>query len=652
MMGKEPFPGWIIKEEIGQGKFGKVFRAEKDGYSSAIKQMLIPNDQEYQYSYMEYNGDEEKILKYYKPEADRLKKEVEVMQQLSGIEGIVIYNDHLIRQCENRAGWEILIRMEYLIPIHKYIGKNGLKIKQLLIMGQHLSNALEACYKENILHRDIKESNILVNSRGTFKLVDFGVSKSFDKVSVASTIAGTYGYMAPEIVRGEKYDHRADIYSLGIFLYKLLNGNLFPFMKHGDTIREAEKSRFLLFRGEPIPEPINGNEEISRVILKAVSYDKEDRYVSFSEMGEEFKKLLAASDNDVLEESIIFAEDNNEKREELNDISENNSDNDETLLASKKNKNNIKKEDKKIENNNLNEKENLENKLSLDLNSDDDRILYANKQNSKNKEEFKKDENKDINTEKEVLKDSNNLDTDDDRTLFAASKLNESINHNELKITKNDNKKRELKEKLTSSDYEETYTFKTNRFEEKAPEMKTESKNSKSENNNLKYKNKEEITNANKKAKSKFIFTKFKLGILASIVVLVIFVTGYFAFAMINNDNDGNYKTAQEYYDNGNYDKAIEYYKLSAESGNEKAEYNIGVMFYNGDGVEISDEKAFNWFKSSAENGYDEAQYWLGVMFYNGQGTEVNDEKAIYWLQKSADQGHKKAKKTLESLGY
>lgn len=87
----------------------------------------------------------------------------------------------------------------------------------------------EYCQCQNIIHRDIKPENIFVSRFGEFKLGDFGIARELDRSMSGLSKKGTFSYMAPEMYKGEEYDARVDIYSLGIVLYKLCNHNRLPF---------------------------------------------------------------------------------------------------------------------------------------------------------------------------------------------------------------------------------------------------------------------------------------------------------------------------------------------------------------------------------------------------------------------------------------
>ena len=103
---------------------------------------------------------------------------------------------------------------------------------------------MEYCQCQNIIHRDIKPENIFVSRFGEFKLGDFGIARELERTMSGLSKKGTYSYMAPEMYKGEAYDSRVDIYSLGIVLYKLRNHNRLPFIsleKQLITYRDKEK---------------------------------------------------------------------------------------------------------------------------------------------------------------------------------------------------------------------------------------------------------------------------------------------------------------------------------------------------------------------------------------------------------------------------
>ena len=106
--------------------------------------------------------------------------------------------------------------------------------------GAQIAEGLAAAHDKNVVHRDLKPNNLFLTPAGCVKILDFGLAKLVESASASTpsgdhattrtasealgTIAGTYGYMSPEQIRGERLDHRTDIFSLGIVLCEMLTG--------------------------------------------------------------------------------------------------------------------------------------------------------------------------------------------------------------------------------------------------------------------------------------------------------------------------------------------------------------------------------------------------------------------------------------------
>lgn len=105
-------------------------------------------------------------------------------------------------------------------------------------IAEYVLAGLTYLYKvHRIMHRDIKPSNVLVNSRGSIKLCDFGVSSELEN-SVADTFVGTGTYMAPERIKGSPYTVKSDVWSVGLTLMELAIAK-FPFSPDTDGDEEA-----------------------------------------------------------------------------------------------------------------------------------------------------------------------------------------------------------------------------------------------------------------------------------------------------------------------------------------------------------------------------------------------------------------------------
>lgn len=158
---------------------------------------------------------------------------------------------------------------------------------EILKLAYEIGMAINSAHKNNLIHRDIKLENIFYDvRRHRYKLGDFGIARLTDN-GMASTVAFTKGYGAPEVVGtvDDMYDYTADIYSFGMLLYVLLNDLRFP------SSKDYHPSIFQYVQGYIPPEPTLGDDELVGIVLKMISYRPEDRYQTMEEVLDEFDKL-------------------------------------------------------------------------------------------------------------------------------------------------------------------------------------------------------------------------------------------------------------------------------------------------------------------------------------------------------------------------
>ncbi len=108
---------------------------------------------------------------------------------------------------------------------------------------------------------------------------------------------------------------------------------------------------------------------------------------------------------------------------------------------------------------------------------------------------------------------------------------------------------------------------------------------------------------------------------------------------------------AEAAYQRGDYAAAISWLRPLAEQGHARAQYNLGFMYYNGQGVPQDYAEAVKWYRKAVEQGNAGAQYNLGLMYSNGLGVPQDDAKAVQWYRKAAEQGHAKTQFIL-GFGY
>ncbi|KAH9693585.1 serine/threonine-protein kinase STY46 [Citrus sinensis] len=112
--------------------------------------------------------------------------------------------------------------------IYDYLHKQkcGLKLPLLLRVAIDVSKGMNYLHRNNIIHRDLKAANLLMNENGVVKVADFGVARVQAQYGVMTAETGTYRWMAPEVIEHQPYNHRADVFSFGIVLWELVTGKL------------------------------------------------------------------------------------------------------------------------------------------------------------------------------------------------------------------------------------------------------------------------------------------------------------------------------------------------------------------------------------------------------------------------------------------
>ncbi|MDO5135780.1 MAG: serine/threonine-protein kinase [Eubacteriales bacterium] len=304
------WPEWKIVEKIGEGSFGKVYKAQRTewgrSFYSAIKIITIPANKSELNSVRQESGDENDTREYFRNIVEECIQEISTMEYFRGNSHIVSVEDFKVVEYLDEIGWDIYIRMEYLTSFLDYCAGREMGEKEVLKLGCDLCRAMDHCRQLNIIHRDIKPENIFVSRFGDFKLGDFGIARELEQTMSSMSKKGTYSYMAPEMYRGESYDARVDVYSLGIVLYKLMNRGRLPFLsldKQLITYRDKEVALNKRMAGEPVPAPADASPELARVIQKACAYDEGERYENAAQFYRALDDLIRKEERSSLEGS-------------------------------------------------------------------------------------------------------------------------------------------------------------------------------------------------------------------------------------------------------------------------------------------------------------------------------------------------------------
>ncbi len=294
----EVWPEWEITERIGEGSFGVVYKAKRTGLAgvswSAVKVTSIPRSESELDSLRSEGLSPEQAHTYFENIVRDYSHEIRLMESVKGHSNIVSIEDYSIYEHRDKTAWDILIRMELLTPLTKYMALNEIKEKDIVRLGTDLCRALSVCAGRQIVHRDVKPENIFVSELGSFKLGDFGVARKLDHTTMDFTRTGALNYMAPEIFNDTEQEigfddaAKADIYSLGLVMYCLANHSRLPFLPADKKILSLEdrKSAFAeRVRGTELPRPCGEiSDGLWQVIRKACAFDPERRYASAGEM--------------------------------------------------------------------------------------------------------------------------------------------------------------------------------------------------------------------------------------------------------------------------------------------------------------------------------------------------------------------------------
>ncbi len=264
--------GYELKERIGAGGFGAVYRAYQStvGREVAIK-IILPG----------FANQPEFIR--------RFEVEAQIVARLEHPHITPLYD-----YWRDPQGAYLVMRWLRGGSLYEVLQKGAFDVSAAALLLDHIAGALSLAHRNHVIHRDIKPSNILLDEDGNAYLTDFGIAKDLNRVvnnTQPDAIVGSLDYISPEQARSEAVTHRTDIYSLGVTFYEVLTGE-HPFQNLSSV------ERLYKHINDPLPD-ITGldpalSASVNRVIQKATAKNPEHRYADVLDFAADFRQAIAA----------------------------------------------------------------------------------------------------------------------------------------------------------------------------------------------------------------------------------------------------------------------------------------------------------------------------------------------------------------------
>jgi serine/threonine protein kinase len=269
--GGTPFGRYRLIALLGRGGMGEVWRAYDTAANNrtvAIK--VLPANLANDSSFVR-----------------RFRREAEAAAQLNNPHVIPIHN---YGEIEGRL--YVDMRLVEGRDLQEVLNAGPLEPGRAVRIIEQVARALQAAHKVGLVHRDVKPSNILVDDDDFAYLIDFGIARGADQTNLTSAgdVIGSLHYMAPERLRAQEADARADIYALACVLYECLTGSR-PFP--GDSM-ESQMAAHLT---NPPPQPSTRHDvpaQLDMVIARGMAKNPEQRYTTTIELANAARDAITA----------------------------------------------------------------------------------------------------------------------------------------------------------------------------------------------------------------------------------------------------------------------------------------------------------------------------------------------------------------------
>jgi len=257
-----------IIEELGRGGMGVVYKAQDTKLKRTVALKFLPPE-----------------LTHISEVKERFMREAQAAAALDHPHICTVYE---FDETEEKT----FISMAYIEgqSLKKKIESGPFEIYKALRIAIQAAEGLQEAHKKGVVHRDIKSANIMVTEKDQAKIMDFGLARvtGTTLVTMEGMTMGTIAYMSPQQARGERVDHRTDIWSLGVVLYEMFSGQL-PFKGEHD---QAVIYSILNEQPKPITDlrseiPMS----IEQVVAKALEKNLDERYQNIEELLDDLRSI-------------------------------------------------------------------------------------------------------------------------------------------------------------------------------------------------------------------------------------------------------------------------------------------------------------------------------------------------------------------------
>eukprot|EP00927_Polykrikos_kofoidii_P046898 TRINITY_DN41004_c0_g1_i1.p1 TRINITY_DN41004_c0_g1~~TRINITY_DN41004_c0_g1_i1.p1 ORF type:complete len:748 (+),score=114.04 TRINITY_DN41004_c0_g1_i1:87-2330(+) len=248
MGSKKQVAGYILDRRIGKGSYATVWKGHLEGGDEVVAVKVVSRQTV--------------------TETAQLRQEVDVLRRISHV-NIVRFRDL------KKSASHFYLVLEYCAggDLSQFLRERGRVQEDTAKMFlTQIAAGLCVLHRENVIHRDLKPQNILLSNSGNepvLKIADFGFARALQPQDMAATVCGSPLYMAPEILRHEPYDTRADLWSVGAILYELVLGRP-PFSGANpmQLLANIEKSDRVSFDGAQAPVSSEGQELLGSLLVR------------------------------------------------------------------------------------------------------------------------------------------------------------------------------------------------------------------------------------------------------------------------------------------------------------------------------------------------------------------------------------------------